>query len=101
MPFFLSSISLSQSLVFHQSSNLPRGNAAGGNVNRKKAAKLRSRLSRGITYQDMEAGLHSLRFHARKQNEDERNKDRTMKSIPSFIERLYSHSEDEDFDVNR
>ena len=48
----------------------------------------------------MEAGLHSLRFHAQERNEDERNKDKTMKSIPSFIERLYSHSEDEDLDVN-
>ena len=48
----------------------------------------------------MEAGLHSLRFQARERNEDERNKDRTMKSIPSFIERLYSHSEEEDLDVD-
>ena len=71
---------------------------AGGNVNRKKAAKLRGRLARGITYQDMEAGLHSLRFHAREQNEDQRN--REMKKIPSYIRRLYSHSDDEDLNIN-
>ena len=71
---------------------------AGGNVNRKKAAKLRGRLARGITYQDMEAGLHSLRFHAREQNEDQRN--REMKKIPGYIRRLYSHSDDEDLNIN-
>ena len=79
-----------------QSSNVPRGNVAPGNVNRKKAAKLRAKLVRGITYQDMEAGLHSLRFHsyAPEQNEG-------TTTTKSCIERLYNHSdEDEDLNVN-
>ena len=46
----------------------------------------------------MQAGLHSLRFHAREQNEDQRNEE--MKNIPGFIRRLYSHSDDEDLNIN-
>ena len=93
------SLSLSPSSS-QQSSNIPRGNVARGNVNRKKAAQLRAQLSRGISYQDMEAGLHSLRFHARERNKDEGNGDGNMNSFPSFIQRLYNHSDDEDFNIN-
>ncbi|CAI8030975.1 hypothetical protein GBAR_LOCUS17569 [Geodia barretti] len=80
------------------SSNIPRGNVAGGNVSRRKAEKLRTRLTRGLTYQDMVAGIHSLRFHARERNEKERNKE--LKHRDSYIKRLYSHSDDEDYNVD-
>ena len=78
-----------------QRSNLPRGNAVGGIVNRKKVANLRSRLARGLTYQDIEAELHSLRFHVLEQNEEEQ-----LKKTNSFINRLYSHSDDEDLNID-
>ena len=46
----------------------------------------------------MVAGIHSLRFHARERNEKERNKE--LKHRDSYIKRLYSHSDDEDYNVD-
>jgi hypothetical protein len=80
---------------FFKQSPSSRVNVA-GNVSRRKAEKLRARLTRGLTYQDMVAGIHSLRFHA--QEISKRNKE--LKRRDSYIKRLYSHSDDEDFNID-